>query len=84
MEAPALPTYYSGHFLRPPDAALALGVYWFVSDGNMTREGITADFEAMKRVGIHGVLYMEVDQFVPKGPARFSEPPLEGNDSSTR
>jgi hypothetical protein len=49
-------------------------VYWFVSDGNLTREGITADFEAMHRVGIRGVLYMEVDQYVPKGPARFLSP----------
>ena len=60
-------------FLEPPDGAWPW-VYWFVSDGNLTREGITADFEAMKRVGIHGVLYMEVDQFVPKGPARFLSP----------
>jgi hypothetical protein len=57
-------------FVEPPDAAWPW-VYWFVSDGNLTREGITADFEAMKRVGIRGVLYMEVDQYVPKGPARF-------------
>ena len=60
-------------FTAPPDGAWPW-VYWFVSDGNLTREGITADFEAMKRVGIHGVLYMEVDQFVPKGPARFLSP----------
>jgi len=60
-------------FLEPPDGAWPW-VYWFVSDGNLSREGITADFEAMKRVGIHGVLYMEVDQYVPKGPARFLSP----------
>jgi hypothetical protein len=40
-------------FLEPPDGAWPW-VYWFVSDGNLTREGITADFEAMKRVGIQG------------------------------
>jgi hypothetical protein len=60
-------------FLEPPDGAWPW-VYWFVSDGNLTREGITADFEAMHRVGIRGVLYMEVDQYVPKGPARFLSP----------
>jgi hypothetical protein len=60
-------------FLEPPDGAWPW-VYWFVSDGNLTREGITADFEAMHRVGIHGALYMEVDQYVPKGPARFLTP----------
>jgi hypothetical protein len=60
-------------FLAPPDSAWPW-VYWFVSDGNLTREGITADFEAMHRVGIRGALYMEVDQSVPKGPARFLSP----------
>ncbi|HEY5480686.1 MAG TPA: glycosyl hydrolase, partial [Verrucomicrobiae bacterium] len=49
-------------------------VYWFWLDGNITREGITADLEAMRRVGIGGVLIMEVDQGAPKGPARFASP----------
>lgn len=60
-------------FLNPPDDAWPW-VFWFASDGNITREGITADLEAMHRVGIRGVLYMEVDQNVPKGPARFLSP----------
>jgi hypothetical protein len=71
--SPSAPDALQRAFLEPPDGAWPW-VYWFVSDGNLTREGITADFEAMKRVGIHGVLYMEVDQFVPKGPARFLSP----------
>jgi hypothetical protein len=71
--SPSAPDALQRAFLAPPDGAWPW-VYWFVSDGNLTREGITADFEAMKRVGIHGVLYMEVDQFVPKGPARFLSP----------
>ncbi len=49
-------------------------VYWFWLDGNITKEGITADLEAMKRTGIGGVLIMEVDQGAPKGPARFAGP----------
>src|SRR5215469_6321102 len=40
-------------------------VYWFWLDSNVTREGITADLEAMKRVGIAGVLIMDVDQGTP-------------------
>src|SRR5580658_6483240 len=35
-------------------------VYWFWLDVNVTREGITADLEAMKAVGITGVLIMDV------------------------
>lgn len=57
-------------FLRPPDAARPW-VYWFWLNGNITKEGITADLEAMKRVGIRGVLIMEVDQGTPVGPVDF-------------
>ena len=61
-------------FLNPPDAARPW-VYWFVMDGNLSRAGITADFEAMKRVGLGGVLFMEVDVGIPKGPTKFMSPP---------
>jgi len=57
-------------FLHPPDAAKPW-VYWFWLNGNITREGITADLEAMKRAGIGGVLIMEVDQGTPPGPVAF-------------
>jgi hypothetical protein len=60
-------------FLNPPDAAWPW-VYWMVTDGMLTKEGITADLEAMRRVGIRGLIYMECDLFVPKGPARFMTP----------
>ena len=40
-------------------------VYWFWLDVNVTREGITADLEAMKAVGIAGVMIMDVDQGTP-------------------
>jgi len=48
-------------FMNPPDQAKPW-VYWFWLNGAITREGITADLEAMKRVGIGGVLIMEVNQ----------------------
>ena len=60
-------------FVHPPASARPW-VYWFPLDGNLTRDGITADLEAMKRVGIGGVLYMETDQGAPKGPAAFAGP----------
>jgi hypothetical protein len=37
-------------FLEPPEAAWPW-VYWMVTDGMLTKEGITADLEAMRRVG---------------------------------
>jgi (4-O-methyl)-D-glucuronate---lignin esterase len=57
-------------FVKPPDSARPW-VYWFWLNSNITREGITADLEAMKRVGIGGVLIMEVDQGAPVGRAAF-------------
>jgi hypothetical protein len=57
-------------FRNPPESARSW-VYWFVMDGNLTREGITADFEALKRAGIGGVIFMEVDVGIPRGPVKF-------------
>ncbi|MBM3861268.1 MAG: hypothetical protein FJ395_16700 [Verrucomicrobia bacterium] len=61
------------NFAAPPPSARPW-VYWFPLDGNISSNGITADLEAMKRVGIGGVLYMETDQGAPKGPAKFAGP----------
>ncbi|MCX6872589.1 MAG: glycosyl hydrolase [Verrucomicrobia bacterium] len=61
------------NFATPPASARPW-VYWFPLNGNLTKEGITADLEAMARVGIGGVLYMEVDQGAPKGSADFAGP----------
>jgi len=61
------------NFITPPNSARPW-VYWFPLSGNLTKEGITADFEAMARVGIGGALYMEVDQGAPKGKADFAGP----------
>ena len=60
-------------FARPPASARPW-VYWFWLNGNITSNGITADLEAMQRVGIGGVLIMEVDQGTPKGDAAFGGP----------
>ena len=58
------------NFAAPPLAARPW-VYYFIMDGNFTREGITADFEAMKRAGIGGMIIMEVNVGVPQGPVKF-------------
>lgn len=60
-------------FRQPPDSARPW-VYWFWLNGNITSNGITADLEAMQRVGIGGVLIMEVDQGAPAGPVGFMSP----------
>ena len=57
-------------FRQPPDSARPW-VYWFWKNGNITREGISADLEAMERVGIGGVILMEVALVTPAGPVTF-------------
>ncbi|MCZ7639059.1 MAG: glycosyl hydrolase [Verrucomicrobia bacterium] len=54
----------------PPFAARPW-TYWFIMDGNLSREGITADFEAIHRAGLGGVILMEVDVGIPRGPVPF-------------
>ncbi|HPO16258.1 MAG TPA: glycosyl hydrolase [Candidatus Hydrogenedentes bacterium] len=60
-------------FANPPDSARPW-VYWFFMDGNLTREGITADLESMKKAGIGGAIYMEVGVGIEKGPVEFMSP----------
>src|SRR5882724_615234 len=57
----------SAQFAKPPASARPW-VYWFWNNGNVTKAGITADLEAMKRVGIGGVIIMDVVE-------RFAPPP---------
>ena len=59
-------------FRHPPDAARPWA-FWFWINGNISREGITKDLESMKRVGIGGVLWMEVS-----GPWWAPQGPIEG------
>ncbi|HEV7926658.1 MAG TPA: glycosyl hydrolase, partial [Verrucomicrobiae bacterium] len=57
----------SAQFAQPPASARPW-VYWFWNNGNVTKAGITADLEAMKRAGIGGVIIMDVVE-------RFAPPP---------
>lgn len=41
-------------------------------DGNVTKEGLTADLEAMKKVGIGGAQMFTVAQGIPKGPVDYN------------
>ena len=60
-------------FAAPPESARPW-VYWMFMDGNLSREGITADLEAMKQAGIGGAIYMEVGVGVARGPVKFMSP----------
>jgi len=72
-DAAPVPSELARGFAHPPLSARPW-VYWFWLNGNITREGITADLEAMRRAGIGGALIMEVDQGAPVGPVGFMSP----------
>lgn len=63
----------ASQFVSPPAAARPW-VYWYFMDGNLTREGMTADLEAMRTAGIGGAIFLEVDLGLPKGPVKFMSP----------
>lgn len=57
-------------FAQPPDSAKPW-VFWFWLNGNLTKEGLTGDLEAMKRAGIGGVIIMSIAAGVKPGPVDF-------------
>ncbi|HEX8234409.1 MAG TPA: glycosyl hydrolase [Abditibacteriaceae bacterium] len=57
-------------FVAPPQNAQS-HTWWHWMNGMVTREGITADLEAMKRVGLGGAQIFDVDQNTPAGPVRY-------------
>lgn len=67
---PPLMSELRSSFAQPPPSARPW-VYWTWLNSNLTREGITADLEAMARVGIGGALILDVDQGTPPGPMAF-------------
>ena len=70
--APA-PDPLEAGFRTPPDSAKPL-TWWHWMDGDVTKEGITADLESMKRIGLGGSYMFNVGMGMPFGPARFMGP----------
>jgi hypothetical protein len=65
-------------FRNPPSAARPQ-VYWAWMNGNITREGLTADLEAMARAGVGGALIFNLAGphhlcDIPAGPADYLGP----------
>ncbi|MBM3500336.1 MAG: hypothetical protein FJX74_16895, partial [Armatimonadetes bacterium] len=60
-------------FLDPPASAQP-HTWWHWMDGNVTKEGITLDLEAMRHVGIGGAQIFQVAVGIPKGPVIYNSP----------
>lgn len=58
-------------FQNPPNSAKP-HTWWHWMDGNITKEGITADLEAMKEVGIGGAQLFHISQNIPAGPVGYN------------
>jgi hypothetical protein len=58
-------------FRSPPPGARP-HTWWHWMNGNVTKDGITADLEAMARVGIGGVQIFDAGLAIPKGPVAFA------------
>lgn len=57
-------------FKNPPASAKPF-TWWHWMNGNITKEGITLDLEAMQRVGVGGVQCFNVGSGIPKGPVDY-------------
>jgi len=58
------------NFISPPDSAKPYTM-WFWMNGNVTKEGITLDLEAMQSAGIGGIFNFDVGTDIPKGPVEY-------------
>lgn len=56
---------------RAPPASTKPWVYWYWINGNISKDGIRADLEDMKRVGIGGAFIMDGSIYLPPGPVRY-------------
>ena len=57
-------------FLQPPESARPR-TWWHWVSGNVSAVGITADLQAMKKIGLGGCQLFTVDQSNVKGPVNF-------------
>ncbi|CAN5613079.1 hypothetical protein BH11ARM2_BH11ARM2_21690 [soil metagenome] len=72
--SPAAPNDTLAREFRTPPASARPWVYWYFMEGNMTREGMDADLEAMRKAGIGGAIFLEVDIGIQRGPVRYMSP----------
>ena len=61
------------HFLKPPHDAKP-HTWYHMMNGNVTKEGITADFEALAKIGMGGVQMFDAGCNIPPGALSFNTP----------
>ena len=74
LKEPAItPDELERGFANPPASARP-HTWWHWMNGNITKEGITADLEAMAGAGLGGAQIFNVSLDIPAGPVRFNSP----------
>ena len=68
--SPALADSLESGFLNPPDSAKP-HTWWQWMNGNITKEGIADDLEAMKQIGLGGATVVNLDCGIPPGNTPF-------------
>ena len=66
-----LPISLEGGFKAPPSNAKP-HTWYHLMNGNVTKEGITSDFEAIAKAGLGGVQIFDVGCAIPAGPVKFN------------
>ena len=67
--SPLLADPLESNFVDPPQDSQAL-TWWHWMNGNVSKEGITRDLEAMREVGIQGAILFNIGM-LPEGPVAF-------------
>ena len=60
-------------FRNPPSTAKP-HTWWHWMNGNVTKEGITADLEAMAEIGLGGAQIFDAGCDIPAGPLAYNTP----------
>lgn len=77
MQLAAAEPDLSRQFQSPPDSARPR-TWWHWVSGNVSSNGITADLQAMKDIGLGGCQLFTVDQSAVHGPVKFMSPEWRG------
>ncbi|MDR2674777.1 MAG: hypothetical protein LBC18_07900 [Opitutaceae bacterium] len=64
---------------RTPGQTAGPWVYWIWINGNVTKEGIRADLEDMRRAGIGGAMLFDGSLYLPAGPVRYGTDDWHGH-----
>ncbi len=63
-----------GEVFQTPPSHAKPHTLWHWMNGNVSKEGISADLEAMHRIGLGGAMMYSLSYQVPQGPVRYASP----------